>query len=46
MAEFHDGSGVNPGWSYYAEAYGGVNGLALTTRYWVYINDQPQANPW
>lgn len=45
MAEFHDGTGNWPGWSYYAEAYGDINGLAPSTRYWVYINDQP-ANPW
>jgi hypothetical protein len=48
MAEFHDGTGINPGWSYWAEAYGYINGLAQSppTRYWVYINDQPAANPW
>ncbi|NMG19202.1 hypothetical protein [Brasilonema bromeliae] len=45
MAEFHDGTGPNPGWSFWAEAYGEINGLAPSTRYWVRINDQP-ANPW
>lgn len=45
MAEFHDGTGPNPGWSFWAEAYGDINGLAPSTRYWVRINDQP-ANPW
>lgn len=45
MAEFHDGTGPNPGWSFWAEAYGDINGLAPSTRYWVYINDQ-SSNPW
>lgn len=45
MAEFHDGTGENPGWSFWAEAYSDINGLAPSTRYWVNINDQP-ANPW
>jgi len=42
MAEFHDGTGINPGWSYWAELKGSI---AISERYWVYINDQP-ANPW
>jgi hypothetical protein len=46
MAEFHDGNGSNPGWSFWAEAYGDINGLASSTRYWVNINDQPGATPW
>jgi len=46
MAEFHDGTGSNPGWSFWAEAYGDINGLASSTRYWVNINDQPGATPW
>ncbi len=45
MAEFHDGTGLNAGWSFWAEAYSDINGLAPSTRYWVNINDQP-ANPW
>jgi hypothetical protein len=45
MAEFHDGTGTNPGWSFWAEAYGEINGFAPSTRYWVHINDQP-SNPW
>jgi hypothetical protein len=47
MAEFHDGTGIYSGWSFWTEAYGYINGLAQSppTRYWVYINDQP-ANPW
>jgi hypothetical protein len=43
MAEFHDGTGINPGWSYWAELKGPIT---LGERYWVYINDQPAANPW
>ncbi|WP_334830381.1 hypothetical protein [Nostoc sp.] len=46
MAEFHDGTGINAGWSFWAEAYGDINGLARCTRYWVNINDQPAATPW
>ncbi|MCC5645968.1 hypothetical protein LC607_24130 [Nostoc sp. CHAB 5824] len=46
MAEFHDGTGINAGWSFWAQAYGGINGLAQSTRYWVNINDQPAATPW
>lgn len=45
MAEFHDGTGPYSGWSFWAEAYGEINGLAPSTRYWVKINDQ-RANPW
>ena len=55
MAEFHDGTGSNPGWTFWAEAHSIVEGLAaqpLTSpdnssvaRYWVRINAQP-ANPW
>lgn len=45
MAEFHDGTGFNPGWSFWAEAYGEINGFSPSARYWVKINDQP-ANPW
>lgn len=46
MAEFHDGTGFFAGWSFWAEAYDYINGLADSTRYWVYNNDQPAANPW
>ena len=46
MAEFHDGTGPNPGWSFWAEAYGDINGFAPSARYWVNINDQPGATPW
>ncbi|MEH2058380.1 MAG: hypothetical protein V7K97_19955 [Nostoc sp.] len=48
MAEFHDGTGIYSGWSFWTEAYDYINGLAQSppTRYWVYINDQPAANPW
>jgi hypothetical protein len=55
MAEFHDGTGNFPGWSYWAEAHSIVEGLnaepmlivpnSSDARYWVRINDQP-ANPW
>jgi hypothetical protein len=47
MAEHHDGTGPNPGWSFWAQAYGGIQGMdrLRTVRYWVKINDQP-ANPW
>lgn len=47
MAEHHDGTGPNPGWSFWAKTYGGVQGMdrVRTVRYWVKINDQP-ANPW
>lgn len=45
MAEFHDswyGSGLTSqgGWSFY-----GFGTLPASTRFWVYVNDQP-ANPW
>ncbi|MHC5597205.1 MAG: hypothetical protein ACYTXC_14895 [Nostoc sp.] len=43
MAEFHDYAG---GWAFWAEAYGYINGLAGSSRYWVNINDQPAATPW
>lgn len=45
MAEFHDGTGINPGWSFWAEADDDINGSFVATRFWVRINDQP-ANPW
>jgi hypothetical protein len=47
MAEFHDGIGSWPGWSFWAQAYCGIQGMneLRTVRYWVKINDQP-ANPW
>ncbi len=40
MAEFHDGYSGNGGWKFWA--YGG---MALSTRFWVAIDDQ-FANPW
>ena len=42
MAEFHDGNGRNAGWSFWAEVDGNLN----APRYWVNINDQPNATPW
>lgn len=47
MAEHHDGTGSNPGWSFWAQAYGSVQGMdrLRTVRYWVKIKNQP-ANPW
>ncbi len=47
MAEFHDGNGKNAGWSFWARAfYRDVQGLSPKTRFWVNINDQPNATPW
>jgi hypothetical protein len=53
MAEFHDGSGPNTGWGFWAEGYNSVEGLdaepqtlsVSNARYWVSINDQ-NANTW
>jgi hypothetical protein len=54
MAEFHDGTGVWPGWNFWAEAAPQFNGLSphpitppaiQNMRYWVRINDQ-YSNPW
>ena len=56
MAEFHDGTGSNPGWAFWTEGYSIQDGLdaqpqnpqikgSSVARYWVCINDQP-ANPW
>jgi hypothetical protein len=56
MAEFHDGIGQSPGWSFWTEGYSVRDGLdaqpqnpnikgSSEARYWVCINDQP-ANPW
>jgi hypothetical protein len=53
MAEFHDGSGPNTGWGFWAEGYDSVEGLDAepqtlsfsNARYWVCINDQ-NANTW
>ncbi|MEM7553052.1 MAG: VCBS repeat-containing protein, partial [Cyanobacteria bacterium P01_A01_bin.84] len=47
MAEFHDGNGKNAGWSFWAKAFfRDVEGLSPSTRFWVNINDQPNATPW
>ena len=47
MAEFHDGNGKNAGWSFWAQAfYRDVQDLNPKTRFWVNINDQPNATPW
>ncbi|MEM7715392.1 MAG: VCBS repeat-containing protein [Cyanobacteria bacterium P01_A01_bin.68] len=47
MAEFHDGNGKNAGWSFWAQAfYRDVQDLKPKTRFWVNINDQPNATPW
>jgi hypothetical protein len=42
VAEFHDG------WGWNFQAYGGTVGAPTvpSTRFWVYINDQPAANCW
>jgi len=45
MAEFHDGTGRLPGWSFWAQAFDPISGLNLQGRFWVAIDDQP-ANPW
>lgn len=47
MAEFHGGSGTNPGHHYWVEAYSVTSGLDAdpTSRYWVRINST-NANPW
>ncbi|NMF62996.1 hypothetical protein DP113_12235 [Brasilonema octagenarum UFV-E1] len=44
MAEFHDGTDPNAGWSFWAEGEDEINGF-VPNRFWVRINDQP-ANPW
>ncbi|MEL7245569.1 MAG: VCBS repeat-containing protein [Cyanobacteria bacterium J06573_2] len=47
MAEFHDGNGKNAGWSFWAQAFfRDVQDLNPKTRFWVNINDQPNATPW
>jgi len=45
MAEFHDGTGDWPGWSYWVQAFEPISGLNLQGRFWMAIDDQP-ANPW
>ena len=48
MAEFHDGNGKNAGWSFWAQAFihDVQQDLNPSTRFWVNINDQPNATPW
>lgn len=47
MAEFHDGNGKNAGWSFWAQVFfRDVQDLNPKTRFWVNINDQPNATPW
>ncbi len=47
MAEHHDGTGANPGWGFWGQAYGAIQGIdqEQTVRYWVKIKNQ-NANPW
>ncbi len=54
MAEFHDGTGANPGWSYWAEGYNVLQGLSSQpvvtplsseARYWIDV-EKGGVHPW